>query len=136
MELSTVAGCVILDSEAKVLLIHRNSTRRTQWELPGGTVEKGEEPDAAVRREIEEELGVMVVIVRELGSADFAEEGKTRRFVWFLGEVFDGVPALMEEDYDDLRFFSWTELAAMKSELSANVLNMLTAYEKGELDLQ
>lgn len=130
-----VAGCVILDREGKILLIHRNTPERVQWELAGGMVEPGEDPETAARRELEEELGVMVIIIRELGGADFSQEKGAMHYRWFLAEVFDGVPVLMEEEYDDLRYFAWEELPAMKDEISANLVNLLAAYQKGEIVL-
>lgn len=41
----TLAGCVILDEKGGLLLMHRNTPKRVQWELPGGKVEAGEEPE-------------------------------------------------------------------------------------------
>lgn len=35
---------------------------RNEWELPGGKIEKGEQPEQTVIREIEEELGFEVVV--------------------------------------------------------------------------
>ena len=56
----TVVGAAIL-CDGRVL-----AARRTRpvvgWELPGGKVEPGETPEAAVVREIAEELGCTVVV--------------------------------------------------------------------------
>ena len=53
------------DDTKEVLLLLRTSPRA--WELPGGAVETGESPDIAVRREVKEETGLDVEIVRLLG---------------------------------------------------------------------
>ena len=32
-----LAGCIIKDEDGRVLLMHRDDPRRTQWEIPGGS---------------------------------------------------------------------------------------------------
>ncbi len=60
----TVAQAVVLQGD-QVLLIKRTSPR--VWELPGGGIEEGETPAAAIAREVREETGVQVRVERELG---------------------------------------------------------------------
>jgi len=69
-----LAGCVILDDKGKVLLLHRNTPARVQWETPGGKIDSGETPKECAIREIKEELGVNVKIIKQLGHKDFVED--------------------------------------------------------------
>lgn len=62
-----LAGAVILNGERKMLLIHRNSPNRIQWELPGGKVEKDEECEIAAIRELKEELDIKIKTIKYLG---------------------------------------------------------------------
>jgi 8-oxo-dGTP diphosphatase len=57
-----VAACVLIDGEGRVLLARRPEGRALAglWEFPGGKIEAGEEPEAALVRELREELGIAV----------------------------------------------------------------------------
>jgi len=57
-----VAACALLDREGLVLLAKRPEGRPLAglWEFPGGKIEAGEEPEAALIRELHEELGIAV----------------------------------------------------------------------------
>jgi len=65
-----VLQAVILDGD-RLLLAVRNDL--LGWELPGGTLEPGESPEAAMIREIREETGLEVEIERHVG--DWARTG-------------------------------------------------------------
>jgi len=58
------AGLIM--EERKVLVAQRKegSSQGLLWEFPGGKVEEGEEPRQALRRELEEELGIEVKVGR------------------------------------------------------------------------
>ena len=55
-----VVAAAMVDAEGRVLLQQRSSFRTMPglWEFPGGKVEPGETPEAALIRELHEELGV------------------------------------------------------------------------------
>jgi 8-oxo-dGTP diphosphatase len=58
----TVVAAALVDAQGRVLLQQRSPGRAMAglWEFPGGKVESDELPEAALRRELEEELGISV----------------------------------------------------------------------------
>lgn len=52
------AGAVVLDREGRVLLLHHRFRAGSGWGIPGGFMEKGEQPEEALRRELREEVGL------------------------------------------------------------------------------
>ncbi len=60
-----VAG-LIIGEDGRVLIAQRRADQALplQWEFPGGKVEPGEAPAAALARELREELGVTAIVGR------------------------------------------------------------------------
>lgn len=58
----------MIENEGRVLLAQRPRDKHLplKWEFAGGKVEPGEDPAAAIIREISEELGCAIVITRPL----------------------------------------------------------------------
>jgi 8-oxo-dGTP diphosphatase len=63
-----VAAAALIDAQGRVLLARRPEGKKMAglWEFPGGKLEPGETPEAALSRELREELGL------ETNPADFA----------------------------------------------------------------
>lgn len=63
---TVTAGAVIVDDNGRVLLLNHVFRTGSGWGIPGGFIEKGEQPEAGLRRELREEIGL------ELESAEIA----------------------------------------------------------------
>ena len=63
-----VVACALIDEDGALLIARRPAGRPLAglWELPGGKVEAGEDPEDALIRELNEELGI------EIAKADLA----------------------------------------------------------------
>jgi len=79
-----VAG--ILEREGRILICRRTArqSHALKWEFPGGKVEDGETPAAALERELEEELGIREARGEEMTRYEFAYPGKKPILLIFL----------------------------------------------------
>jgi 8-oxo-dGTP diphosphatase len=118
-ELIQVVGAAVLDSlehPARLLVARRTAPEQFagRWEFPGGKVEAGEECEAALHRELREELGIGVSLGAELPAASPAgwplNERASMR-VW-QAEVTEGEPRPLE-DHDELRWVALTDTQAV-----------------------
>jgi 8-oxo-dGTP diphosphatase len=57
-----VAACALIDSDGRILLARRPEGKKMAglWEFPGGKLNPGETPEAALIRELREEIGIDV----------------------------------------------------------------------------
>jgi 8-oxo-dGTP diphosphatase len=60
LKIMLVAACALVDPDRRVLIAQRPQGKMFPglWEFPGGKLEEGETPEAALIRELEEELGI------------------------------------------------------------------------------
>ena len=61
-----VAGLILKDGKLLVCQRTRHQTMPLKWEFPGGKIEEGEQPRDALRRELDEELGIVAIVGDEL----------------------------------------------------------------------
>ncbi|MEA3002616.1 MAG: 8-oxo-dGTP diphosphatase [Sphingomonadales bacterium] len=99
MPMLTVVCAALIDGEGRVLLQQRAPGRAMAglWEFPGGKVEPGERPEAALVRELEEELGIQVdpaqLAPAAFASADGPEaSGRHMLLLLYLCRIWEGVP--------------------------------------------
>ena len=88
----------IIVREDRVLICQRTEDQPfpLEWEFPGGKIEPGEEPVAALERELEEELGIAAVIGPEIAIVRhrYRKEGRGEELAvelhFFLVREFSG----------------------------------------------
>ena len=63
-----IVAAVIERSDRRLLIgqRRRDDTSPLKWEFPGGKIEEGEQPRYALRRELEEELGILATVGDEV----------------------------------------------------------------------
>ena len=91
-----VAGLIVRetdDARREVLICQRRADQpmSLKWEFPGGKIEPGESSEAALARELNEELGIDAVIGRRIANVRHKyRNGGTIDLQFFLVESFSG----------------------------------------------
>jgi len=128
MEKIELAGGILLDKDNRILLIHRNTEKLKQWELPGGKLEIEELPEQAAIRELKEELNIEVDILKYIGVKEFEDNGVILKYHWYKCQIKKGVPKLMEDKFDDIKYFDKEELSK-NNELSSNMKILISSID-------
>src|SRR5690348_17325017 len=102
-EMRTVVAAVIERSDRRLLIgqRRRGDSSPPKWEFPGGKMEKGETPEAALARELKEELGATLRKSVPIGRIvhKYANTPEELEILFFAAEISDGelVPRTFEK---------------------------------------
>lgn len=103
----TATAAIVFDDQQRLLLQRRSDNGN--WALPGGTMETGETADQCAVREVKEETGYQIEIIRLIGVYSDPQhttiaypDGNTVAYVSLLfeGRVVGGERALSDESTD------------------------------------
>ena len=87
----TVVAAVIERSDRRLLIgqRRRSDTSPLKWEFPGGKVERGETPEAALARELKEELGATLEKCSPIGRVvhKYAETPEQLEILFFAAAI-------------------------------------------------
>jgi 8-oxo-dGTP diphosphatase len=107
-----VAGILVKNGRLLVCQRTRHQTMPLKWEFPGGKIEEGEQPRAALRRELEEELGIQAVIGDELIRIKHEyPNGGMVELRFFVVREYEG--ELENRIFRDMRWAKPSELQAL-----------------------
>lgn len=100
MPLLLVVACALVDVDGRVLLARRPEGKKMAglWEFPGGKLNPGETPEAALIRELKEEIGIDVAAacLAPFAFASHAYEGFHLLMPLFICRRWKGTPTPRE----------------------------------------
>jgi 8-oxo-dGTP diphosphatase len=104
-----VAALIVKDDKVLICQRTRHQTMPLQWEFPGGKIEPGEELVDALRRELEEELGISAEIGTKVATIRHKyDNGGAVELHFFVVEEFAG--EIQNRIFRDVRWVSKEDL--------------------------
>ena len=109
-------GALIINENNETLLVKRGFNSKNQvgvWSKPGGAVEFEEKVEDAVIREIKEELGVDIELIKFLGFTNHIIKSENQHWTSFnyLAKIVKGEPQILEPDkIEEIKWFSFDDL--------------------------
>ena len=120
-DLRVCAKAIVTDGAARVALVRYGDPPLSHWALPGGRIEDGETDEETLRRELEEEIGVVEALIEScswIRSCRFQAQGRTVHQLERTHIVRIGAndlspfltPGAIDEGITDVRWWSLEEL--------------------------
>ena len=109
-------GALIVNDKNETLLLKRTAKTRNRagfWAKPGGGLEFGDKIEDTVRREIKEEVGVDIEIIKFLGFTENIIKEENQHWIPFnyLAKIIGGeVQNLEPEKHEELKWFKLDNL--------------------------
>lgn len=115
-----VVVAVIQNEKGEILLARRNEPKlkhaHNKWEFVGGGIEFGENPEEALKREVKEEAGVEIKIIRLLPKVishvwNLEQEQEHVLLLHYECKIIGGeLKAGQSEEVSELKFFPLEEI--------------------------
>lgn len=112
-----VAVGIIKNNDGKYLLVSTENKRFGEFSgafyPPGGHIDKGENQEKALAREIFEELGIKIKPIRCIATTPGDIESQITH--WWECEIIEGSPSICDKkEISDFGYFSFDEMKKIK----------------------
>jgi len=108
----TPVACAVIENESGHVLLAKRPEGKCLggfWEFPGGKIEAGESAEAAIVRELEEELLIQTQVFQTLETVEHHYEKFSIRLIPCRAKILAGVPTPTE--HSDIDWFAIQEIA-------------------------
>jgi ADP-ribose pyrophosphatase YjhB (NUDIX family) len=121
---------LLLDGRDRVLLVRH--TYAEHWYLPGGGVKKGESVEAALHRELAEEVAITdAQVERVLGVYHNRREGKDDHVVIFAARTASASDDPQRPDVLEIEAVGWFPLDGLPATTSPATRRRIAEYQRG-----
>lgn len=119
-------SCAVIERDGLVLACRRSAAMKMplKWEFPGGKIEAGESPEECLVREVREEMGVTVLILKALSPVTHRYADFQVTLHPFVCRVESGEPVLTE--HAELRWVNPEDLPDL--DWCAADIPLITSY--------
>ncbi len=123
-------GAIVVNDRNEILLVKRSINSRTEpetWSRPGGQVEFGESVEEAVEREVLEETGVTVKVIKFLEMTQNIDKENKKHWLalGYLAKHISGEPKNMEPSkHDEVKWASLSQLPENINQYTKNAINI------------
>lgn len=109
-QVKAAGKAVIIDEDGKVLLMKRSETEthlQNLWDVPGGSLNHGEKPDNALKRETMEEANIEIEVIEPIKTWTYMHDNGTHRFgaTYLCKPLSEGIK--LSDEHTDYR---WVEI--------------------------
>ena len=113
---TVTAGAVVTDERGRVLLLKHNFRAGSGWGIPGGFIEKGEQPEEAIRRELREEVGLEVEAAKLVDARTLKVAQQVE--LLYLCRALNGDGAGAKPQNMEIKRVGWFDAESLPPELS------------------
>lgn len=113
--IAVVAGMIVRSGRLLIARRPQGTHMAGKWEFPGGKIERGETPEAALERELFEELGVRTRTGRIYHAVCHSYPEKDVLLLFYRSQLLEGELCAIEEaeirwiSKENLRDFDWAQ---------------------------
>lgn len=114
MDKGLIVHTIIFNDQKQTLILKRSAAAKTlpnYWDIPGGTLEDGEDPALGVRRETKEETGLKIKNPSLFFYTSNVDESKNKQFVRmiFIVKYQSGKVKLNPREHQDYKWINLSE---------------------------
>ena len=106
----TAVGAFVFDQQNRIFLAKFAKKFQKQWSIPGGKIDFGENPQAAVQRELKEETNIELSSLHYFTHGSFVVDDHHIIYIDYIGVCPASFEVQINEEFSEWGFFAESEL--------------------------